>query len=48
MVQVAFQEGKLAEEATWQVFFLIPKWGEDYRRIVLVEVVWKVVTVISN
>ena len=46
--QTAFQDGDLAEEATWQAVVLIPKGKGDYRDIVLEEVMWKVVAVILN
>ena len=42
------REGKLAEEATFQVVVLILKYKKDYRGIGLVEVMWKVVTAILN
>ena len=48
LVQTAFWEGELAEEATWQAVVLIPKGKGDYRGIGLVEVMWKVVAVILN
>ena len=48
LVQTAFREGKLAEEATWQAIVLIPKGKKDYRSIGLVEVMWKVVAAILN
>ena len=48
LLQSAFREGKLAEEATCQVVVLIPKGGKDYWGIGLVEVMWKVVAVILN
>ena len=48
LVQAAFQEGKLAEEATWQAVVLIPKGKKDYRFIGLVEVMWKLVAAILN
>ena len=48
LIQVAFQEGCLEEEFTWQAVVIIPKGGGDYQGIVLLEVVWKVVTVILN
>ena len=48
LVQTAFRDGDLAEEATWQVVVLIPKGKGDYRGIGLVEVMWKVVAVILN
>ena len=38
MVQTAFRDGVLAEEATWQAVVLIPKGKKDYRGIGLVEV----------
>ena len=46
LVQVAFMEGRLAEEATWKAVVLIPKGGQDYLFIGLVAVVCKVVMVI--
>ena len=48
LVQTAFLEGELAEEATWQAVVLIPKGKKDYWGIVLVEVMWKVVAAILN
>ena len=48
LVQTDFQEGVLAEEATWQAVVLIPKGEKDYRGIGLVEVVCKVVAAILN
>ena len=48
LVQTAFWEGELAEETTWQAVVLIPKGKGDYRGIGLVEVMWKVVSVILN
>ena len=48
LVQSAFQEGNLAEEATWQTVVLIPKGKKYYRGIGLVEVMWKVVAEILN
>ena len=38
LVQTAFWDGYLAEEATWQAVVLIPKGKKDYRGIGLVEV----------
>ena len=43
---MAFRDGDLAEEATWQAVVLIPKGKKDYRGIGLVEVMWKVVAAI--
>ena len=48
LVQTAFQEGRLAEEATWQTVVLISKGKKDYRGIGLVEMMWKVVAEILN
>ena len=48
LVQTAFRDVKLAEEATWQAVVLIPKGKGDYRGIGLVEVMWKVLVVILN
>ena len=48
LVQLAFWEGDLTEEATWQVVVLIPKGKEDYQGIGLAEVMWKVVAAILN
>ena len=47
-LHTAFQEGGLAEEATWQAVVLVPKGKQDYRGIGLVEVIWKVVAAILN
>ena len=48
LVQTAFREGGLAEEATWKTVILIPKGKKDYQGIGLVEVMWKVVAAILN
>ena len=37
LIHMAFREGDLAEEETWQAMVLIPKGKKDYRRIGLVE-----------
>ena len=37
LVQMAFRDGDLAEESTWQAVVLIPKGKVDYRGIGLVE-----------
>ena len=39
LIQTAFREGDLAEEATWQAVLLIPKGKKDYRGIGLVQVI---------
>ena len=38
LIQTAFRDGELAEEATWQAVVLTPKGKGDYRGIGLVEV----------
>ena len=48
LIQTAFWEGELAEEATWKAVVLIPKGKKDYHGIGLVEVTWKVVPEILN
>ena len=48
LVQKAFRDGDLAEEATWQAVVLIHKGKKDYWVIGLVEVMWKVVAAILN
>ena len=48
LVQLAFRDGFIAEEAAWQAVVLIPKGGGDYCGIGLLEVIWKVVAVILN
>ena len=48
LIQTAFREGKLMEEATWKGVVLIPKGKKDYWGIGLVEVMWKVVAAILN
>ena len=48
LIQLAFREGKLAEEATWKAVVLVTKGKIDYRGIGLVEVMWKLVAEILN
>ena len=48
LLQTAFWDGDLAEEATRQAVVIILKGKGDYRGIGLVEVMWKVVAVILN
>ena len=48
LVQLAFRDGVITEEAAWQAVVLIPKGGGDYGGIVLVEVIWEAVAVILN
>ena len=48
LIQTAFQDGVIAEDATWQAVVLIPKGVRDYHIIGLVEVAWKAVVLILN
>ena len=48
MTQTAFRDGKLAEEAAWQTVVIIPKREGEFRGIGLVEVTWKLITVILH
>ena len=48
LVQAAFGEGCLEEEATWRTVVLIPKGEVNYPVIGLLELVWKVVAMILN
>ena len=48
MVQIAFIDRVLTEEATWKAVVLISKGVITYRSIGLVEVVWKAVMVVLN
>ena len=48
LIQTAFREGRLADEAMWQAVVLILKEKKDYRGIGLVEVMWKVVAKFLN
>ena len=48
LTQTAFQDGTLAEEATWQTVVLIPKGKGEFREIGLVEVIWKLLTIILH
>ena len=48
LVQLAFQDGVITEEAAWKAVVLILKGGGEYRGIGLVEVIWKAVAVIIN
>ena len=48
ITQTAFRDGKLAEEATWKTVVLIPKGKGEFRGIGLVEVTWKLMTVILH
>ena len=41
LVQTAFRDGDLAEEATWKAVVLITKGKKYYRGIGLVEVMWR-------
>ena len=48
ITQTAFRDGKLAEAAAWQTVVLIPKGKGEFRGIGLVEVTWKLMTVILH
>ena len=48
LVQTAFWEGEISEEATWQAVVMILKGQKEYRDIGLVEVMWKVVAAILH
>ena len=48
MTHTAFRDGKLAEEAEWQTVVLIPKGKGEFRGIGLVEVIWKLLTIILH
>ena len=48
LIQTAFREEDMAEEATWQTVVIIPKGKKEYRGIGLVEVTWKVVAEILH
>ena len=48
LIQTEFGEGRLAEEAMWEAVVLLPKGGNYYRGIGLVQDMWKVVADILN
>ena len=48
IIHVAFWEGYIPEALMWTTMVLIPKGGGDYRGIGLVEIIWKVCTLIVN
>ena len=48
LTQTAFREGNMTEEATWQTVVLIPKGKGKFRGIGLVEVIWKLLTLILH
>ena len=48
LVQLAFRDGIIAEEAAWQAVVLILKGVGEYHGVGLVEVIWKAVEVIIN
>ena len=48
LTQMAFRDGNLAEEATWLTVVLIPKGKGEFRGIGLVEVIWKLLTLILH
>ena len=48
LTQTAFREGRLAEEATWQAMVMVPKGKGEFRGIGLVEVIWKLLSLILH
>ena len=48
MTQTAFRDGTLAEEATWQTVVLITKGKGEFWVIGMVEVTWKLLTIILH
>ena len=48
LTQTAFRDGNLAEEATWQTVVIIPKGKGEFWGIGLVEVIWKLLTLILH
>ena len=48
LTQTDFRDGTLAEEATWQTMVLITKGKGEFRGIGLVEVIWKLLTIILH
>ena len=48
LTQTAFGEGKLAEEATWQAMVMVPKGKGEFWGIGLVEVIWKLLSLILH
>ena len=48
LMQTAFRDGNLAEEANWQTVVMVPKGKGEFRVIGLVEVIWKLLTLILH
>ena len=48
IIHLEFEGGTLLEELTWMKMVLLPKLKEGYWVIWLVEVMWKVCTVVAN
>ena len=48
LTQTAFRDGNLAEEVTWQTVVMIPKGKGEFWGIGLVEVIWKLLTLILH
>ena len=48
MVQLAFDTGELATECTWATFIILTKGSGNYRIIGLIEVIWKVISIMVN
>jgi hypothetical protein len=43
LIQAIWTQGKIPQQLTWVIVVLLPKGGGDYRRIGLLEPLWKVV-----
>ena len=48
LIHTVFGEGRLAEEATWKAVVMLPKGGNDYCGVGLMELMWKLVAAILN
>ena len=48
LVQVMFRDGTMTEEIAWTTMVLLQKWKGEYRGIGIVEVLWKVCSVVVN
>ena len=48
IIQLEFDIGELALDCTWNTIILLPKGGGEYHVIGLVEVLWKVISIIID
>ena len=48
IIHMGFAAGELATEWTWSTIALLPKGGGKWRRIILVEVLWKLISAIID